>query len=162
MSKTYTKTIYGPSEILVDPINGNKIVGSRVLGVREALTKKSIRELNDKYGVMYHSAIAIIQALDPITAICVFHVLCMYTQIETNRIMCEPKDVMKTSGISKATYYRSIGRLKKINIVMEIDGAEYMNPLVFSMMSKESRFAFYKEHDCTMVVGPEDFRKNCM
>lgn len=160
--KKYNKVLHGPAEILIDPASGKEVVGSRILGVQEALTKQSIKELNDRYGVLYDSAIYIIQALDPITTISVFHILCLYTQISTNRLLYEPKDIIGKTGLGKSSYYRSMTKLKQTNIIMDVDGVEYMNPLVFSRMAKAERIAFYTMNDCTITVGPDDFRKNLL
>lgn len=156
--------IYGNEEEMAVVRTGEVVKANRKLGYRRCLTKNAKKDLYDRYGTLYMSTISAIQQFDPACCTNVFIVLCELTKEETNIIDYSVKNITKKTGFSPRTVLRAMAVLRKCNIVIEKsndigDVTMYMNPLVFSKMSKNDRFNFYAENDCCVVFSPEDFRK---
>lgn len=114
----------------------------------------------DTVGNIKISYLKALYMFDPIHCSPLFIYLMGETELGTNRVNINCKDLIKTMSCSKNTIYRCLDVLKKSYTLLEHDGYWVINPILFFKGNKTQRYELYvKLGRPGFYVSPEMLRK---
>lgn len=149
----YIKSVYNKVHPVANIKTGEIVDGKEKVG--ETFTGDA-----NLYGSIYAVCTKALYMFDPIHCSSLFIYLMGETELGTNRVNINCKDLMKAMSCGKDTIYRCLNVLKKSYTLLEHEGYWVINPILFFRGNKTQRYELYvKLGRPGFYVSPEMLRK---